>query len=211
MERAALMLHTGKRGEPFPPNTEFSELELKSYESSLLALAVKLLRTPEIPENIWIPPIRYSYKYVEGEKRTKWTWLERFYNGLSASKEFFNSFISDVPTYESYKIEVKDSTGVAISLNNSTSSVDLINSLNSNELDAIANELQTLREALKAESKTADDDIAIAHVALAENAAKNNDKKGIIENLKKAGTWVFDVATKIGVSVTSKLIGDLIK
>lgn len=209
--RAALLLHTGRAGNPFPANTEFSELELESYENSLVTLAVRLLRTPEISATIWIPPVKYSYQYADGETRTRWSWLEKFYIGLKASKEFFSSFIEDVPQYETYKIEIKDSEGVAISFGHGNSSANIIDGLNSNELGAIADELKSLRERLKLQSTTVNHDIAIASIASAEIAARNNDRKGVIENLKKAGTWVFDVSTKIGVSVVSKLIGDLIK
>lgn len=82
LERAAVMLSTGKRGEPFPPNTEFSEEETKSYESSLITLACQLLKVPDVPKTTWYPPIQYAYRYVEGQKRTKWTWLEQFHTGL---------------------------------------------------------------------------------------------------------------------------------
>lgn len=71
------MTHAGKQGVPFPINTEFSEVELKSYESRLTTLVVTLLKTTNIPESIWISPVNYAYRYEEGKKIMPFTWLER--------------------------------------------------------------------------------------------------------------------------------------
>ena len=73
-------------------------------------------------------------------------------------------------------------------------------------LGELAADLEKLRAAMFAESKTTDQDEAVAAVAQAEDAAKKGDAKSVFGFLRKAGRWAFDVATKIGTSVASKAI-----
>jgi hypothetical protein len=72
-------------------------------------------------------------------------------------------------------------------------------------LDKLAQELATLREALKtAESgpdEDGDRDIAVGEVRQAEKAAQSNDGPGALEHLKSAGSWVLKVATSVGVPI----------
>ncbi len=73
------------------------------------------------------------------------------------------------------------------------------------EIDIIAlqEQLSRLREALRSEAQTPEQDVAVAAVANAELAAKNGDGPKAMEWLSKAGKWTFDVATKIGVGVAA--------
>ena len=78
--------------------------------------------------------------------------------------------------------------------NQSASEIDIM---------ALHEQLSHLREALRSEAKTPEQDIAVAAVANAELAAKNGDGPKAMEWLSKAGKWTFDVAAKIGVGVAA--------
>jgi hypothetical protein len=71
------------------------------------------------------------------------------------------------------------------------------------DIESLAEELATLRAVMKKESNDAAKDVAVGEVAAAEQAAKENDGPRTLEHLKKAGTWAFDVSTKIGVGVAT--------
>lgn len=67
-------------------------------------------------------------------------------------------------------------------------------------------QLTVLRENLVQNAKTPDEFKAIGDVAAAELASKEKDGNKVVKHLKDAGKWVFDTATKIGVSVVSEII-----
>lgn len=71
------------------------------------------------------------------------------------------------------------------------------------DLEKLADELSILRLAMKEKSTQPDHDIAIGEVSYAENAAREGDGPKSLEHLKKAGSWAFDIATKIGVTVAA--------
>ena len=66
------------------------------------------------------------------------------------------------------------------------------------DLPVLQDELSRLRHKMRQESSRPEHDIAIGEVAAAETAAQNGDESGVLEHLKKAGSWAYDVATKIG-------------
>ncbi|MFZ5448148.1 MAG: hypothetical protein ACOZFS_05870 [Thermodesulfobacteriota bacterium] len=69
------------------------------------------------------------------------------------------------------------------------------------DLSTLAQELSILRQHLRAEAQTPEQDLAIGAVANAELAAKTGDGPKALEWLKKAGSWAFDAATRIGTDV----------
>lgn len=71
------------------------------------------------------------------------------------------------------------------------------------DLSVLASELPELRSKLKEEATDAEHDAAIGEVASAEVAAKKGDGPAVMEHLAKAGKWAFEVATKIGVTVSA--------
>lgn len=73
------------------------------------------------------------------------------------------------------------------------------------DLPALLPELAALRSAMSKEASDSSHYKAIADVAAAETAAKKN-RGAVIENLKSAGKWALDVATKLGTSVAAKAI-----
>src|SRR5262249_17480764 len=71
------------------------------------------------------------------------------------------------------------------------------------DLNQLGHELTELRSALSKQASEPNQFVALGEVAAAEKAAKGGDGPGALEHLKKAGTWVWDVATKIGVGVAT--------
>lgn len=71
------------------------------------------------------------------------------------------------------------------------------------DLAALASELADLKVHLVAEAREPSHFAAIAEVASAEQAAIEGKGEVALERIKAAGTWVWDVATKIGIGVAS--------
>jgi hypothetical protein len=74
------------------------------------------------------------------------------------------------------------------------------------DLPALVKELATLRQALKGEAKTAEEDAAVGEVAAAETAAKKGDGPSVLQRLKSAGEWVLKVAVQKGLDVATSAI-----
>lgn len=71
------------------------------------------------------------------------------------------------------------------------------------DLSALAAELAQLQQALSAKAEEPEQHIAARNVGAAGAAARKGDASTTAEYLKKAGTWAFDVATKVGVNLAS--------
>jgi hypothetical protein len=71
------------------------------------------------------------------------------------------------------------------------------------DLPKLARELATLQTTLRAEAKNPEHEIAIGAVAAAEASAKQGNGAKTLEYLKKAGSWAFDTATKIGAEIAA--------
>lgn len=74
------------------------------------------------------------------------------------------------------------------------------------DLTALVKELAILTKALKQEAETEEQFEAVKHVEAAEREAKAGNGPKMIEYLKKGGSWVFETASKIGISVVEKVI-----
>jgi hypothetical protein len=74
------------------------------------------------------------------------------------------------------------------------------------DLSQLAEELSRLRQAMSQEAKEPEQYISLGDVAKAEQAAKGKDASKVVESLKSAGKWAFDVSTKIGVSLASEAL-----
>lgn len=67
----------------------------------------------------------------------------------------------------------------------------------------LARELKELRNALSKEASEPEQYVALGEVAAAEKAAGEGNGPKALEHLKKAGSWVWDAATKIGIGVAT--------
>jgi hypothetical protein len=74
------------------------------------------------------------------------------------------------------------------------------------DLNALTTSLAALRPKLRAEDPNDEHEDERLQISAAEKAAKQGDKKKVLEHLKEAGKWVFEVATKIGEEVAAKAI-----
>lgn len=70
----------------------------------------------------------------------------------------------------------------------------------------LAKELATLRQHLKSSATTADADIQIGTLALAEQAATEGDGSKALSILKSAAAWVLEGARDLGVSIAAEAI-----
>jgi len=65
----------------------------------------------------------------------------------------------------------------------------------------LASELAQLRSALTKEASEPDHFVSLGEMAAAEKAATADDGPTALQHLKKAGSWVWDVGTKVGIGV----------
>jgi uncharacterized protein YjbI with pentapeptide repeats len=74
------------------------------------------------------------------------------------------------------------------------------------DLSKLSEELSVLKETVASEAKSSDQIRALAEVSDAETAAKAGKGSKVVEHLKRAGKWTFDVATNIGTDVAAEVI-----
>jgi hypothetical protein len=74
------------------------------------------------------------------------------------------------------------------------------------DLALLAQELDHLRQQLRTESTTREQDFEIAQIGAAAEAAENGDGPGAFKHLAKVGRWAFNVATAIGAGVAAGAI-----
>ena len=74
------------------------------------------------------------------------------------------------------------------------------------DISTLAEQLRLLKQAMSSEAQDTDQFEAVAAVSAAEDAAKKRDGAAIVAKLKAAGSWAFETATKIGVSVAAEAI-----
>jgi hypothetical protein len=81
----------------------------------------------------------------------------------------------------------------------------------STNLTALVTELETLRQALKKEATTEDQDKAVSDIGQAKKAIEAKETSKAVSLLKSAGTWALDVGTRIGVPVAVEAIKQAVK
>lgn len=74
---------------------------------------------------------------------------------------------------------------------------------NSVNLDDLEKELSSLHQAMKKLAKTDEQDIALGEIAKAKKAAQEKSREKILQALKSAGQWAFDIATEIGTTLAA--------
>jgi len=70
------------------------------------------------------------------------------------------------------------------------------------DLGKLGDELAALREEMKKQATTPEQDAEVGEIASAELAAKKGDRRSAFERLARAGKWSLEVAEKIGTSLT---------
>ena len=74
------------------------------------------------------------------------------------------------------------------------------------DLSALAAQLGSLKQAMRAEAQDTSHFEAVAAISAAEDAAKKTDGSTTFAKLKTAETWAFETATKIGISVAAEAL-----
>jgi hypothetical protein len=67
-------------------------------------------------------------------------------------------------------------------------------------------ELRFLKQAMSSEAQDTNQFEAVAAISAAEDAAKKGDGAAIVAKLRTAGSWAFETATKIGVSLAAEAL-----
>jgi hypothetical protein len=74
------------------------------------------------------------------------------------------------------------------------------------DLEALAKDLERLRSEMASKASEPAQYTALGAVTAAEVAAKQGDGAKALAQLRTAGGWAFDVATKIGVNIASSVL-----
>ena len=196
-----------------PEEAQYHDQELESFDLAMTDLVIAL--TGEPPDTAhWQSPRSFSYEHQpHGANWEPMGWLKTYKRGLEISKSYLQTFL---PTY-SNEVHMGDkiTVGAAQVVVGSNAKVDggitTHGSVNSaidtkQNLIALADELATLRKALRQQGTLPEHDIALGSVAAAENAAREGNKTGAMDHLKGAGKWCLEVATKLGVEVAASAI-----
>lgn len=117
-----------------------------------------------------------------------------------------NLFVKELNMGDQYKVGQAGAVGPQSHAHDMTFQQIWNEAAPSLDLDALAQELTQLRPALKAAARTAEEDVAVGEIALAEVAAKQKDGPKALAHLKNAGQWALGVAEKIGVGVATAAI-----
>jgi len=107
---------------------------------------------------------------------------------------------------DTYNVERAGAVGPNATATNTTFIENRGNPFDGVDLAALVSELARLKTAMQAEANSTAHYTALAAVSEAEDAAKQRDTSTLVSKLKAAGSWAFDTATKIGVSVAAKAI-----
>ncbi len=112
-------------------------------------------------------------------------------------------FVQEVVMRDQYKIGQAGAVGPESHAHDIT--FNQIWNASSGAIDAtqLARELSELRNSLSKEASAPEQYIALGEVAAAEKAAGEGNGPKALEHLKMAGSWVWDVSTKIGIGVAT--------
>jgi hypothetical protein len=162
------------------------ELKLDSFHSRGQPHAIFTVLHKEVAEEA-LRQIKAEYEIriakLEGERDS----LEKCFNqAIEKPRIFFKHF---------KKIEKGDTYN--ITWNQVSQDVDLTK---------LQDELSILKEAVRREAKSSEQYRALAEVSDAETAVKAGKGSKVVEHLKKAGKWAFDVARDIGTDVAAEVI-----
>jgi len=74
------------------------------------------------------------------------------------------------------------------------------------DYDKLINELNELKNHVASQEDLQHKDDAITNIEEAKKEAANKNGNGVVKYLKMGGTWLFETATKIGISVVTELL-----
>jgi len=74
------------------------------------------------------------------------------------------------------------------------------------DFEALMPQLEALRKSMRQDAVDVEHDQAVAAIGEAHKAASNKEGVAVLKHLKAAGSWAFDTATKIGVTIAAKAI-----
>jgi len=212
IHRAKRMIAADKAGRPLPDDAQYHMQELQDFEAAMVDLIIEV--TAESPkERDWIAPGSFAVRHEpRGDNWEKLGWLKTYLRGLEISKGYFQRLLSlyAEELHMGDKITVRQAQ-VVVGSHSRTGDITTHGyvaggSIEEIDLSRLADELSLLRQALRAEANLPEHDIALGAVAAAERCSREGDARGAMANLKSAGKWCLDIASKIGVSVASEAI-----
>ena len=107
---------------------------------------------------------------------------------------------------DTYNVTQAGAVGPNSTSHSSSFNVNQVNLPNDIDLNVLMAQLVRLRSAMQTRADSPEQYLALANVGLAEKAAAEDDKQGVVANLAKVGKWALEVATEIGTKVAAAAI-----
>ena len=110
-----------------------------------------------------------------------------------------------------YNINQAAAVGPNSNASNNTFNQQNISLPNNFNYEGLLGELAILKKTLIANASTPEHFLSIAELTNAEEASKSKNGNKVIQHLTSAGKWVFDFATKVGVSLVAEILKTQVK
>lgn len=180
-------------------NRVFKQISRHSCQQLLQSVRCRLLD--------FLLELRSKYPELDKDDSIAAKVTEADVDSAMASRVYHNcTVLEEVEMRDNYQAGQAGAMGPKAKAENINFIQILRTTIGDNSLADLAKELEQLRTSMLAESKTEEQDGAVASVAEAEEAAKKGDAKGVLSYLKQAGQWALDKATAIGTPVAIKAI-----
>jgi hypothetical protein len=132
-------------------------------------------------------------------------------NIVTKFKQYANVFIERVEQMgDTYNTGQAGAVGPAASAVGTTFNNNYAGAWNNLKADVdlakLAAELATIQAEAKSRAATADQFSSLANLASAREAAEKGDGPTVMEHLKRAGKWIWELAKEVGTSVAAKVI-----
>jgi hypothetical protein len=210
LERVSAILAYGRRNAEPPREFLLDEEELRSLDHAFEVLAARLLKTPTVHEDVWMPPVRFSYK-TGYAKEGKWTWLEAFHRGLTQSRAFFQSFQgerkerTEVTKYDIRIDHVTGPVNVLSHLERVAQSVQVAPGLSTERRDTLVGLLGDLKAALASIPPSHSGDAEVVAEQAEAIATELQRPQPRTASLKIKGSGLIEAAKAIGTIVPTAL------
>ena len=119
---------------------------------------------------------------------------------------FLNNNIHYMGDQHNYHINQAGAVGPNSTATNNTFNQQNISLPANLDFQELSKELTLLKSELIQNATSAEHYQAIAELTHAENASKEKNSSNVVKHLLAGGKWVFDFATKVGVSVVAEII-----
>jgi hypothetical protein len=191
---------------PLTGNDSFSfhSTTPREYQPRIIVPGEPLSYKQTISEELSI----FAEDFLDLENQEEVDKYARMLIEIGAAKGSYTSgirdiFVQEFVMHDQYKVGQAGAVGPGAHAHDITFNQVWNESSGNIDIAQLARELTELRNSLSKEASKPEQYMALGEVAAAEKAAIEGNGAKALEHLKQAGSWVWDVATKIGVGVAT--------